>query len=35
MATANRYIITRNGNFYLVPSSDEIYHHGVKGMKWV
>lgn len=34
MTTANRYILTANGNFYLVPSDSELYHHGVKGMKW-
>lgn len=34
MATANRYIITTNGDFYLIPSGSELYHHGVKGMKW-
>lgn len=34
MATANRYILTSNGSFYLVPSDSELYHHGVKGMKW-
>lgn len=34
MATANRYIIASNGSFYLVPSDSELYHHGVKGMKW-
>lgn len=34
MSTANRYILTANGNFYLVPSDSELYHHGVKGMKW-
>lgn len=34
MSTANRYILTTNGNFYLVPSDAELYHHGVKGMKW-
>lgn len=34
MNTANRYIITSNGNFYLVPSGNELYHHGVKGQKW-
>lgn len=27
----SRYIITANGSFY---SEDELYHHGVKGMKW-
>ena len=32
--TANRYILTSNGNFYLVPSGTELYHHGVKGQKW-
>lgn len=32
--TANRYILTTNGNFYLVPSGAELYHHGVKGQKW-
>ncbi len=30
----NRYILTTNGNFYLVPSNSELYHHGIKGMKW-
>ena len=25
------YILTSNGSFY---SSDYIYHHGIKGMKW-
>ena len=34
MATANRYILTTNGDFYLVPSGAELYHHGVKGQKW-
>ncbi len=34
MTTANRYILTANGNFYLIPSNSELYHHGVKGMKW-
>ena len=34
MTTANRYILTTNGQFYLVPSNVELYHHGVKGMKW-
>ena len=34
MSTANRYILTTGGNFYLVPSSSELYHHGVKGMRW-
>lgn len=34
MSTANRYIITSEGNFYLVPSDSELYHHGIKGMKW-
>lgn len=32
--TANRYILTDNGNFYLVPSDSELYHYGVVGMKW-
>lgn len=27
----NNYILTPNGCFY---SEDELYHHGVKGMKW-
>ncbi len=34
MSTANRYILTTSGSFYLVPSDSELYHHGVKGMKW-
>lgn len=34
MATANRYILTDNGNFYLVPTGGELYHHGIKGMRW-
>lgn len=27
----NKYVITSNGSFY---SADELYHYGVKGMKW-
>lgn len=27
----NKYIITNDGGFY---SQDELYHYGVKGMKW-
>nr|DAM93537.1 MAG TPA: hypothetical protein [Caudoviricetes sp.] len=27
----SKYIITTNGNFV---SEDELYHHGIKGMKW-
>lgn len=34
MPSVNRYILTSNGNFYLVPSGTELYHHGVKGQKW-
>ena len=34
MSTTNRYILTSNGEFYLIPSGSEIYHHGVKGQKW-
>lgn len=34
MTTANRYILTTNGNFCLIPSDSELYHYGVKGMKW-
>lgn len=34
MSVANRYILTSNGGFYLVPSDVELYHHGVKGQKW-
>lgn len=34
MSSVNRYILTSDGNFYLVPSNSELYHHGVKGMKW-
>ena len=30
MATTN-YILTSNGNFI---SEDELYHQGIKGMKW-
>ena len=28
---ANNYILTSNGSFV---SEDELYHWGVKGMKW-
>lgn len=34
MVTANRYILTTDGSFYLVPSDAELCHHGVKGQKW-
>lgn len=34
MSTATRYILTDNGNFYLVPSDTELYHYGVVGMRW-
>lgn len=34
MPIANRYILTSDGNFYLVPSDIELCHHGVKGQKW-
>lgn len=27
----SNYILTSDGHFY---SSDELYHHGIKGMKW-
>lgn len=30
----NRYILTSDGDFRLISSNDELYHHGVKGMKW-
>lgn len=30
----NRYILTTNGGFIMVPSGAELYHHGVKGQKW-
>ena len=29
----NEYIVTSDGNFYCV-STDELYHHGIKGQKW-
>lgn len=32
--TANRYILTTNGGFMVLPSGAELYHHGVKGQKW-
>ena len=28
---SNTYIITLNGSFV---SNNELYHHGIKGMKW-
>lgn len=28
---SNTYVLSANGGFY---SSDELYHYGVKGMKW-
>lgn len=31
---SNRYILTTNGDFRLISSDDELYHYGVKGMKW-
>lgn len=34
MSTANRYILTTNGGFMVLPSGAELYHHGVKGQKW-
>lgn len=34
MPTANRYIVATDGSVYLIPSNSELYHHGVKGMKW-
>ena len=34
MTAASRYILTTDGNVYLVPANVELYHHGVKGMKW-
>lgn len=29
----NQYVIS-NGGFYEVPVDDELYHYGVKGMRW-
>jgi hypothetical protein len=29
--STNNYILTPDGNFV---SEDELYHHGIKGMKW-
>ena len=29
--SANNYILTSDGNFI---SDEELYHHGIKGMKW-
>ena len=32
--TENKYFLTTDGGFLMIPSNAELYHHGVKGMKW-
>lgn len=34
MSATLKHILTSDGNFYTVDTDMELYHHGVKGMKW-
>lgn len=34
MSLNNKYLLTQDGKLYSANNTDELYHYGIKGMKW-